>query len=415
VKDERGAIIIEGTLILPFFMFAIITVLSIVNICFAQAKIGTALNETAKEISEYSYLYGLTGLDKKQQQLYAEGENARASIDQISSGVSELFSAASSIGNTVTTSASDPLSYSDAYNSISGDIESGQNGISNISGGAESLVSDPTSILKMLENEGIEWLKSYIVSKMAPVFVKKHMVRSSTDSSESFLKYLGIVPKDGSYMDGLDFGDSVIFLNGSEEIKIIARYQIQVIQLLGIDIKLDFVQCGATKAWFEGERSTISSETGSDKELPSGEDETQTDADGGGDEEDEETSSSSIKSASEYAKDATRNDKSDIVILGKYSNSEAGESYIDSAIRYEATYFDLEDYDEIRAQTDDNFMWSINEEFLKQQYSEGKRFYLTDNPDTATGTFAKEVSWLKSHGYTFKLNGLGFWEAVKEP
>ena len=51
-KKENGAIIVEATLVLPFFMFAIITVLSIVNISFAQAKIGTALNETAKEISQ---------------------------------------------------------------------------------------------------------------------------------------------------------------------------------------------------------------------------------------------------------------------------------------------------------------------------------------------------------------------------
>ena len=35
-KNENGAIIVEASIMLPLFMFAIITVLSIVNICYAQ-------------------------------------------------------------------------------------------------------------------------------------------------------------------------------------------------------------------------------------------------------------------------------------------------------------------------------------------------------------------------------------------
>jgi hypothetical protein len=42
LKNEQGAIFI---------------ILSIITICYAQAKIGTALNAAAKEISQYTYLY----------------------------------------------------------------------------------------------------------------------------------------------------------------------------------------------------------------------------------------------------------------------------------------------------------------------------------------------------------------------
>ncbi|MEE1256460.1 MAG: hypothetical protein UHN47_08120 [Lachnospiraceae bacterium] len=55
-KEEKGAVVIEATLSLSLFMFMIIMLLSMVNLCTAQAKIGMALNTTAKEISQYTYI-----------------------------------------------------------------------------------------------------------------------------------------------------------------------------------------------------------------------------------------------------------------------------------------------------------------------------------------------------------------------
>lgn len=57
MKKQKGAIVVEATIALSAFMFAIFTILSIVNICFIQARLGVALNTAAKEISQYSYLY----------------------------------------------------------------------------------------------------------------------------------------------------------------------------------------------------------------------------------------------------------------------------------------------------------------------------------------------------------------------
>lgn len=416
-KRERGAIIIEGTLILPFFMFAIITVLSIVNICFAQAKIGTALNETAKEISQYSYLYGLTGLDKKQAQLYNDGAAARANVDKISGGVGELFSSAASMGDAVSGSYSDPTKYGDAYNTISGEIEASKGSISNISQATKDLASDPAGIMKMIANEGIEKAKSFIAKYMVPVFMEKHLLRKSSDNSAAFLAYMGIIPDKGDVLPGLDFGDSVLFTNGSNEIKLIVKYDVRVWRLLGIDVKLSFVQCAATKAWFEGAGPNNPIVEGSSDSSGDGGDVSGNDGIVSGDgssESEDEGSNNSVKSASQYAKESTHNDSSDMVILGKYNNSELGQSYIDTAIEYEATYFNMSNYDEVAAENDDDFMWSINEAFLSDQLSRGKNFYLTDNPNTATGAYAKEVKWLKDHGYRFEYNSVnGLWKAVK--
>lgn len=83
VLNEQGAIVVEATISLTAFMFLIVTILTVINICYAQAKIGVAVNTTAKEISEYSYLYNLTGLREKQGDLYSEGEDAKKTIDEM--------------------------------------------------------------------------------------------------------------------------------------------------------------------------------------------------------------------------------------------------------------------------------------------------------------------------------------------
>lgn len=60
-KYEKENITIEATIALTTFLFMFIMIYSLITICRAQAKIQVALDGTAKEISQYTYLYN-TGL-----------------------------------------------------------------------------------------------------------------------------------------------------------------------------------------------------------------------------------------------------------------------------------------------------------------------------------------------------------------
>lgn len=61
-KYEKGNITIEATIALTTFLFMFIMIYSLITICRVQAKIQVALDGTAKEISQYTYLYNITGL-----------------------------------------------------------------------------------------------------------------------------------------------------------------------------------------------------------------------------------------------------------------------------------------------------------------------------------------------------------------
>lgn len=245
-SSERGAVIVEATLSLTTFIFAIFTLLSIVNICYIQARINTALNSAAKEISQYTYFYYKFGLDKLQG-IWSEGlDDESALAKDTINGVGTLVD-----------------SLSDAKSSIdTGDFEGLQSAINSGYTNTESLVTqyadrladDPKGLIvgmgQMLLNEGIDDLKSKIMCEvLGKAFIKKNLKASPTDDPDNFLKRYKVV--DG--MAGLDFEYSVFLKDGTSNlIQLVVTYDVRVLQLLNIDFDFTFRHCVKTTAWGRG-------------------------------------------------------------------------------------------------------------------------------------------------------------------
>jgi hypothetical protein len=122
-------------------------------------------------------------------------------------------------------------------------------------------------------------------------------------------------------------------------------------------------------------------------------------------------------SAAEYAslaEEATQIGETDEVYLGRFTGANNPSSYQNIARANKGTYFNLptDIYNEVKSQYGEDAAWKINEAFINQQISQGKNFILTNDPDTATGTFAREVKLLANNGYSFVWDGQ-YWQAVK--
>lgn len=245
-SSERGAVIVEATLSLTTFIFAIFTILSIVNICYIQARMNTALNSAAKEISQYTYFYYKFGLDKLQA-IWSEGLDDEATLakDTIN-GVGTLVD-----------------SLSDAKDSIqTGDFEGLQSAINSGYTNTESLVTqyadrlaeDPKGLIvgmgQMLLNEGMDDLKAKIMCEvLGKAFIKKNLKAFPSDDPDNFLKRYKVV--DG--MAGLDFEYSVFLKDGTSNlIQLVVTYDVRVLQLLNIDFDFTFRHCVKTTAWGRG-------------------------------------------------------------------------------------------------------------------------------------------------------------------
>ena len=212
-NNERGAVVIEATISLAFFMFAMLTIYCIYHSCLAQARIGAALNSTAKEISQYSYLYDLTGLNDKQSEIHAGSGAAESTLSVNLGEVNGFFDALEGLGNSAA--------------AIAGN-----------SGEAESFVY-------YLLNEGIDGVKGAIMGELSRNMMKKHF----GSDPDGYLKGLGV---EGG-LGGLSFVKSRIFQDGEQDdILINCRYKIKVFDFLDIDFTFNIEQCAVTKAWTAG-------------------------------------------------------------------------------------------------------------------------------------------------------------------
>ncbi len=215
-KGQRGSIIVEATIILPIFIFVIFTILSIVDICYVQAKIAVAVNSASKEMSQYAYLYHTLNLDE----YLDSGEGGKSS--DLLKGFAKLLS-----------------EVSDKTSNFSEDI-------STMFSTAENAALND-SLGSTIKDQGIG-------SNLASQLVKKNLVAFKGDDADAFLRRCRVA--DG--FNGLNFVYTSFLTDPNHDIvDIVVTYKVQVIQLLGLDYKFTFVQRAQSGAWGKGGASSF--------------------------------------------------------------------------------------------------------------------------------------------------------------
>ncbi len=196
---QKGAIIIEASIVLPVFMFFMMTLLSIAQIAYLQARVSVALDRTAKQIAKYSHIYYATGLGDK-----FAGENGESS-----KYFDELAGYLDKVGEFIN---SDTLIRA-----------------------ADSL--ETTNLTKIVENEAIEAIAT-------PILHKNILGTNNAKESdfEKFEKRFHIV-KGSMNMDGTKF------TNDKTEVFLEVHYKVEVIKLLSINKTFQLGHCSYCEAW----------------------------------------------------------------------------------------------------------------------------------------------------------------------
>lgn len=267
IKNTNGSVTIEATISLSAFMFTLVTILTIVNICIVQARVSYAINTTAKEISQYSYLYSLTGLNDSQKKLEEAGIEGAEGVTSLLSDVNTAYNEIENLGKTGNQSADDIEAILSAWDSKTGSVETILDAGSSLESTMADIASDPKKLMfgiaKLAASEGFDLVKSHLIAApLAKTLCKKHLVNTKDGDVDEYLKYLGVVPTaTGSYIDGLDFSQSTLFPGGSSEITVKVSYDVKLIALLPIDFSFHFNQTAITQGWLAGEQSFTSSQT----------------------------------------------------------------------------------------------------------------------------------------------------------
>lgn len=260
-KQDNGMITLEATISLSAFMFFIVTILTIVNICTVQTKISNAINTTAKEISQYSYLYSLTGLNDSQSKISEAGKKDTEQVNNMLSNINSVYNEIDKIGKTSVSVDDDIDSITGAWESVAGSAEKIKDAGSSLESSLSEIADNPKKLMfgiaKMAASEGFDLVKSRLIAApLAKMMCKKHLVNQKDGDVNAYLKHLGVVPSGtGSYIDGLDFSRSSLFPDGSNEIRINVSYDVKVIALLPIDWQFHFNQTAVTHGWLAGDVS----------------------------------------------------------------------------------------------------------------------------------------------------------------
>lgn len=269
LNSQRGSVSIEATIALTAFLFMFMMLYSLINICRGQAQIQIAINSVAKEISQYSYLYGRAGLAESIGGVQKSAEQTKGEINGLTGKIVEVFNGVQSIGDNAgagveKVSEGEITAAADSWNNILSDFNNIKENGTSVINTVKEAASDPKklmfSLTRLVASEGLELAKSRAIA--VPVckgLIQKHLKRSSNDTADAFCRSIGVVKgtyfSETSFFNGLDFSQSTLFPYGTDDINIVVTYEVKLLQLLPIETKFRITQRAKTKGWLLGDGS----------------------------------------------------------------------------------------------------------------------------------------------------------------
>jgi len=259
IRNEKGSITLESVVSFTAFLFLMVTIISLLNFCRAQAIMSKMVNEIAKEMSQYSYLYSVSGIQNLDKTVTKTAAEKKKDLDAVANNFNDITSQISSM--IVSKQDKDAVDTPEEISLISTAqidkyIESG-NALDTKSRAMlesfKSIGSNPAGYMKaigyVLAEAVSDQVKSVLAENLSKAMSRKYL-GASDEEIDSVLAGLNIV--DG--FDGLDFRYSQMFHSQKpDDIIITVVYDVELIQLLDLDLKATFVQTAHARAWLNGD------------------------------------------------------------------------------------------------------------------------------------------------------------------
>lgn len=280
-KRQDGSVTIEATIGLTAMIFVIISILSFINICRTQMVISLAVDSTAKEMSQYAYFYGISGLQKLADTLKDDAATGETATNQLighsvdfMNGMKGMAEAGKDAADAVT----NPVDFSSIDGAVD-DVNKIVETIKEAGGDVKAHYAETTKAAtdfydQIKDMDMMAYLKSMgafaakegyhaILSKvicpaLAKQLCKKHLEgyapfepEEGVDTVDQALKVLGI--EEG--MKGLNFMMSEMFSEDyPNQIHLVCYYSMELSTLIDIpgEARMVFCKEAITNAWLNG-------------------------------------------------------------------------------------------------------------------------------------------------------------------
>ncbi|MDT8718576.1 pilus assembly protein [Clostridium sp. 19966] len=228
-KNERrkGSLTVEAALVVPLFMFAILTFAYIMNLVMLHEIIQDSINEAANEVGEYSYVYTGSGLESVINSLAHSTEIGKDKIDQQQQAIASAYETLGKFGD---------MSPEEQQGTINSAITNAVNMGKSIKNSDKNQIKEKAKTMAKQEGVGLicyvgvllfndygPAINEDITSAIAYAFVQ-NQVSSGTMSADERLKNFGVV----GGIDGLDFTGSKILADKKNDIDIQVTYEVKL-------------------------------------------------------------------------------------------------------------------------------------------------------------------------------------------
>lgn len=242
-KHEKGSFTIEAALSLSIFMFAFLAIVSLATIAKVESTTQYAIDQVAKEISQYCYIAERAGMVSK--------TNDVKEIDNAVQAIFDFNDKATSIASNYNTTTATSLNATlEQYKNISTDVTEITAAAENVYSSFGPIFEDPKGVISSLATMMVSEVKKELVTKIIAQPLCKALIPkyiTSSGDADATLEKMGVV--DG--LDGLDFSMSS-FLSDDRTINVVVVYQIKVNGFGIFDETLVIKQTASTAAWVTG-------------------------------------------------------------------------------------------------------------------------------------------------------------------
>lgn len=241
--NQKGSITVEAAMALPLFMFAFFALLLLATTVRAQSNIQYALDQTAKEISQYYYVAEKLGLNED----YTPDSSALDEVNAFKENMGAFSDATTGMvdaaGNVPSTANGDLKGLLESVDNV----EKAYNQFVATGSDITEYFKNPQDIIASFGTIAESSIKTDLMSKVVvPILVKTLMPKYVTNEGDisKTLESMGVV----NGFDGMDFQLSRLAQDG-EDIHLIATYQIKPLGFGLIDYEFNIMTSASTRVW----------------------------------------------------------------------------------------------------------------------------------------------------------------------
>ena len=241
IKKNRGALTVEAAISLPLFICVFLSIAFFMRVAYIQNNVQYAINGAANELSTYSYLYSISGLQAVNDEIVGKADEYGESASGHITGVIEAFDA---LGNSF-----------EGKNRENIDVFSdGKLAVENVVDVLGDVTNNPqkefVSIAAIFAGAGYEKIKSEMSTPIVRFFMEKYIKDNIFNNKGGPGAYIAVNEGDNP-LKAFEF-DNRIFAD-NKTIDIVVSYKIKTSLPINILPEIRINQRAIVRGWMSGD------------------------------------------------------------------------------------------------------------------------------------------------------------------